>query len=343
MKSEAWFLSAYGEAEKAFTLRAFDLPEPKADEILVEVEAFGLNYADVMARRKLYREAPPLPCVLGYEVVGKIIGVGDQNQTNLLGKRVVAFTRFGGYAKHVVTSLNAFSVIDDLAANQALAIATQYVTAYYMASYLAPLHPGEKILIHAAAGGVGTALIQLAKKQGAIVYAKVSSASKSDYVKSLGADFAIDYTQADYEAQLVDLLGSERLDAVFNPVAGSTFKKDLRVLGSGGKMYLYGGSELLNGRFGFFSALNFLRKMGLMLPIGLMMRSRSMLGVNMLKIADYKPHVLKQCLDEVAGLCLRGELELKDGTLFPASQLAEAHKLLESGRSMGKIAVKWED
>lgn len=337
MKSEAWFLSAYGDAEKAFTLKNIELPELKAGELLIEVEAFGLNYADVMARRKLYREAPPLPCVLGYEAVGKIIRAGDPDKTNLIGKRVIAFTRFGGYARHVCTSEHAVAEIGELGADKALAIATQYVTAFYMANYLAPVHPGEKVLIHAAAGGVGTALIQLCKNQGATVYAKVSSEEKCRYVLSIGAYTAIDYNKGDYEAQL----GQERFDAVFNPVAGSTFRKDLRLLAPGGKLFLYGGSELLKGKFGFFSGLNFLFKMGLQLPIALMMRSRSLLGVNMLKIADHKPEVLKHCLDEVARMCLDGELELQSGTVFPAGELAKAHALLESGESIGKIAVKW--
>lgn len=341
MISEAFFLSSYGDAEKAFSLQAFEIPEPKPGEVLIEVEAFGLNYADVMARRKLYREAPPIPCILGYEVVGKVIATGENTQTNLIGKRVVAFTRFGGYARHAVTSENAVAVIDELEADKALAIATQYVTAYFMAVYQAPVHPGERVLIHAAAGGVGTALIQLAKKQGAIVYAKVSSPEKCAYVTSIGADFAIDYKAGDYEEQLAGLLGTERLDSVFNPVAGSTFKKDMRLLGSGGKLFLYGGSELVGGKFGFFSALHFIWKMGLVLPIALMMRSRSLIGVNMLKIADNNPQVLKHCLDEVVKLSQKGELKIRSGTVFSSAELAKAHALLESGKSIGKIAIRW--
>ncbi|MCE3296851.1 MAG: hypothetical protein K0R65_2565 [Crocinitomicaceae bacterium] len=337
MKSEAFFLSSYGDSDKAFSLKGFDVPQPKPGEVLIEVEAFGLNYADVMARRKMYREAPPLPCVLGYEVVGKVAAAGDESKTNLIGKRVVAFTRFGGYAKHVCTSESAIAEIGELEADKALAIATQYVTAFYMASYLAPIHKGEKVLIHAAAGGVGTALIQLAKRQGAVVYAKVSSEEKCRYVRSIGADFAVDYSKGDYAKQLEH----KKFDAIFNPVAGSTFKKDRALLAHGGKLFLYGGSEMLSGRFGIFSTLNFLRKMGLLIPVGLMMGSRSLLGVNMLKIADNNPETLKHCLDEVLRLCREGELQLQPGTIFPAAEMAKAHALLESGKSMGKIAVSW--
>ena len=112
MKSEAFFLTNYGEAKQAFQLQAFELESLSSSEVLIEVEAFGLNYADVMARNKLYREAPPLPCVLGYEVVGRIIQVGNTSSNELIGKRVLAFCRFGGYAKHVKVPNYAFVEIE---------------------------------------------------------------------------------------------------------------------------------------------------------------------------------------------------------------------------------------
>lgn len=341
MKSEAFFLTAYGNADRAFSLKEMEIQAPAAGQLMIEAEAFGLNYADVMARRKRYREAPPIPCVLGYEVVGKVMQTGENNQTNLLGKRVVAFCRFGGYARHVLVQETAVAVIDDLEASKALSLATQYVTAYYMAAWLAPVRSGERVLIHAAAGGVGTALVLLAKKQGAIVYAKVSSEEKCTYVKSLGADEAINYNRCDYTSELKRMLGGKSLDVAFNPVAGSTFKKDLQLLGPGGKLFIYGGSELLEGKYGFFSTLNFLFKMGLLLPVALMMKSKSLLGVNMLKIADSKPELLAHCLQAVVEMCRSGGIELKEGTVFGSSDLAKAHELLESGKSIGKIAVRW--
>ena len=149
-----------------------------ANDVLIETEAFGLNYADVMARRGLYREAPAFPCVIGYEVVGTIIQTGSSVDITLIGKRVVAFTRFGGYAKHVITTKDAIAEIGKMPVNDALALATQGVTAYYMSNYISPVRTGEHVLIHAAAGGVGTLLIQLAKQAGAIVIAKVSSKEK---------------------------------------------------------------------------------------------------------------------------------------------------------------------
>lgn len=340
-KSEGYALVAYGNAANAFQLQSFEIKSPVENEVLIEVEAFGLNYADVMARNKMYREAPPLPAILGYEVVGIVQQVGKNADSSLLGKRVVAFTRFGGYAKHVITFDSAVAVIENMPAEEALSLSTQFVTAYYMACYLAPVYPNDKVLIHAAAGGVGTALIQLCKWRGAFVIAKIGHADKTKLVTEMGADVVINYSESDYKQQLQTLLKDERLDVSFNPVAGSTFKKDFSMLGSGGKLILFGGSEMSGSKWGLLSTLNFVRKMGLVLPIGLMMRSKNILGVNMLKIADNKRAVLTTCLKEVVALTHQGILKPQVGATFKADQIADAHALLESGKSTGKIALFW--
>jgi NADPH:quinone reductase-like Zn-dependent oxidoreductase len=340
--SEAMFLVKKGDAEVAFDRRTLTLNGPKSGEVLVESEAFGLNYADVMARRGLYREAPPMPCVIGYELVGTVTQVGEGVDTSLIGKRVVAFCRFGGYAKHVVTWDYAVVPIGDMSAEKAMVLCTQAVTAYYMAEYLTPVHPGEKVLIHAAAGGVGTILIQLAKQKGAEVFAKIGDDSKEPLVRSLGADHVINYRQSEYGQQIASILKGDRLDVSFNPVAGSTYKTDLRLLGSGGRLVLFGGSELGRAKWGIFSTLNFVRKMGLLIPVGLMMRSKNILGVNMLKIADNRPMVLKKCLEDVVGLYQNGKIDPQVGGVYSVDKLAEAHAALEGGKTTGKLTVKWD-
>lgn len=342
IRTEAFFLVKAGSPREAFARRPFELASPKGKEVVVEVEAFGLNYADVMARRGLYREAPPFPCVIGYEVVGKIVQCGSEANSALLGKRVSAFCRFGGYARHVLTNDYATVVVADQPAEELLALCTQAVTAYYMAEYLTPVHSSDIVLIHAAAGGVGTLLIQLAKLKGARVIAKIGRAEKTDLVKSLGADWVVNYNEADYLTQIKTLLKGARIDVSFNPVAGSTYKKDMQILGSGGRMILFGGSELSSGKWGIFSKLNFVRKMGLVLPIELMMRSKNILGVNMLKIADNKPEVLEDCLHAVMQLYGEGKLKPQIGGRYTAEELYEAHAALESGKTTGKLSVFWD-
>lgn len=339
--SEAFFLCRKGTAEEAFEKRSFEISAPKDNEVLVEVEAFGLNYADVMARRGLYREAPPFPCVVGYEVVGTVIECGSHASTENLNKRVVAFCRFGGYSRHVITNDYAVVPVGNEDAVELLALCTQAVTAYYMAEYLTPIHSIDRVLVHAAAGGVGSILIQLAKRKGAEVVAKVGREEKEEFVKKLGADAVVNYNCSDYVKQVEQHLNGERLDISFNPVAGSTYKKDMALLGSGGRMILFGGSELSNGKWGFFSKLNFVRRMGFVLPIGLMMRSKNILGVNMLKIADNKPKVLETCLKEVVELYKQGELKPQVGGRYGSDDLAKAHSALEGGGTTGKLGVVW--
>lgn len=342
-QTQAFHLVKKGAAESAFELRSLTLPELTNDQVLIEVEAFGLNYADVMARLGLYREAPPMPCVIGYEVVGIVSRVANEADKELLGKRVVGFCRFGGYAKHVITQNYAVSLIDDMDAGIALSLATQFVTAYYMVYRSANVQAGERVLVHAAAGGVGTALIQLCKIKGAHVTAKVSSKEKELLVSSLGADEVINYKDGDYEKQVSGKLGSETLDVSFNPVAGGTFKKDWELLGTGGRLVLFGGSELSNGRWGLLSTLNFVRKMGFVVPIGLMMRSKSIIGINMLKVADFKPKVLTGCLNEVVRMVKEGQIHPVVGGVYKAHELKMAHRLLEEGKTVGKLIIEWDD
>jgi NADPH2:quinone reductase len=343
MRTSAFHLIANTTPDKAFELREIELPKLKSDQVLIEVEAFGLNYADVMARKGLYRDAPPKPCVLGYEVVGRVIETGADDYANLVGERVVAFTRFGGYAQHAITQVDALMPIDDeISAGAALALTTQYLTAYYMVYVATNILPGDRVLVHAAAGGVGTALIQMLKERGAIVYAKCGSDSKKDYVMAQGANFFINYNQNDYIQTLQSQLNGEKLDVSMNPVAGATFKKDMKLLKpGGGKMILFGGSDLTNAKWGIFSQLNFVRKMGILTPIVLMMKSQSIIGVNMLRIADNNPKMMRACIKGVQELYEKGILKPQLGAEFSANELAEAHAFLESGKSVGKVAVRF--
>ena len=342
MKTQAVVLKGKGKSIEAFEIREVDLPALKPDEILIKNEAFGLNYADVMARNGLYKDAPPMPCVIGYESVGTVEKIGDDVDESILGKRVLAFCRFGAYGRHVITKSNAAFEIGALPSQEVLALCTQAVTAYYMTDILSPIRKGDKVLVHAAAGGVGTILIQLAKRKGAIVIAKVGNAKKVDLVKELGADHVINYRANDYSTELINILKGDTIDISYNAVGGATFKKDWKLLGAGGRLFIFGGAALSGGKFGLLSALNFLRKMGLIIPAGLMMSSRSILGVNMLKIADHHPLIMNEALRETIQLYKNQKIKVCVGGVFPASEIDKAHDLLESGNSTGKISVVWD-
>jgi len=340
MITEAYQLCKQGDVRGAFLRSEIQLPNLETNQVLIEIEAFGLNYADVMARKGMYRETPSLPCVLGYEVVGKVISVGSETHSIWINKRVVAFTRFGGYAKHVITSIDAIAEIgNEVDANSALSLVVQGVTAYYMSSYISPIRANENVLIHVAAGGVGSLLIQMAKNAKATVLAKVSSEEKRQYCLDLGADYTINYKTTNYVQEIEKIIGPEQLHVSYNPVGGSTFKKDRQLLGASLRLFLYGGSELSEGKLGLVSQLNFLRKMGIIVPIFMSMQSKSVIGINILRIADLQPHLLKHCLNEVVNLYNNQQIRPQNGGAFHHCDLVKAHTLLESGKSMGKIVV----
>ncbi len=334
-------LTKYGESKDAFSFTELAIHEPLADEVQISVERFGINYADVMAREGNYKEAPPLPCVLGYEVVGEVTKVGKDAPKELLGKRVVAFTRFGGYSQCVNTKYFAVAEIGDYDGNKALCLATQYVTAYYMAFVATTVQKGDRVLIHAAAGGVGTALIQLLSNKEVEIIAKTGSDSKIQYLKDLGVKHIVNYNKSDYADQIKTLFKNEPIHVSFNPVGGSTFKKDWKLLGLTGTLILFGGSERSGKKWGILSTLNFVRKMGIIIPIGLMMQSKSIIGINMLKVADFKPLVLQHCLVEVLRMAKEGQLDPQVGAVYNAEKISEAHAFIGAGKSTGKVVLEW--
>ena len=164
---KAIYIVKHGSADDAFEVRETPKPVPKPGEVLVKVEAFGLNFADVMARKGMYKDAPPIPSVIGYDVCGTIESVGSNVTDVTEGERVTAMTRFGGYAEYAITDARAVTRIpDSVNAAEATALTTQYCTAYFCAAEMVNLFAGDKVVIHSAAGGVGAGLVQYAKYKG---------------------------------------------------------------------------------------------------------------------------------------------------------------------------------
>ncbi len=327
-----------GSASSAFEVKDIEKPSPKSEEVLIKVAAFGLNYADVMARNGLYADAPPLPSVLGYEAVGTINKLGANVQGFEIGQKVVAFTRFGAYAEYCIADHRAIAILPETISNgEAVALATQYCTAYFSALEMVNLHEGDNILIHAAAGGVGTALIQLAKEKSCNIYGTAGSQHKLDYLKQQGVDFPINYRKEDFAEHIQKLNVS--MDVIFDPVGGSSFKRDKTILAHGGRIICFGGSERSSGSI--IQTLKFVLGFGFMSPIGLLMKSQGVIGVNMLRIADHKPKVLQRIIKSVIALFNQGKIKPHVGGSFKADKIAEAHDFLENRKSMGKIVVEW--
>ncbi|MBA3901237.1 MAG: zinc-binding dehydrogenase [Bacteroidetes bacterium] len=340
---KAIILKQHGKPETAFEMVEMPIPIPKDGCVVIKAEVSGLNFADVLARNGLYKDAPPPPTVLGYEVVGRIYAKGKAVTDFEVGDRVVAFTRFGGYAQYAETDARAIAKIpDDMEAAKAAALATQYGTAYYGAYELVNLFPGDHVLIHAAAGGVGTALIQLAKAKGCIIYGTAGSDEKLEYLKNQGVDYPINYKKHDFYEEIRKLRGKQGMDVVFDSIGGTVFKKSLKLLSYGGKIVTYGAADRMEGKWGMLANLKLVLDYGITIPVFLLMTSKSILGLNMLRIADYKPEIIQRCIQNLVKLYSEGIINPQIGGIFKAEEMAKAHALLESRKSIGKIVVEWD-
>ncbi len=342
-KQRSYYIVKHGSAHAAFELRESEVPRPTTGHIRVRVEGFGINFADIMARKGLYQDAPPIPCVVGYESVGHTM---DQcvigGKTIPEGTRVVAFSRFGGYSTHVLADERAVQPIpEDIPLGEALALAVQYCTAYHCAEERVSIFPEDHVLVQAAAGGVGTALVQLLKRKGCTIYGTAGSEEKLKYIQQQGVHVPINYREQNFSHVIKEKLGSRGLDVVFDSLGGKSFADGFKALGKGGRIVGFGAAEQVGGGLQVVNQLKLAANFGLFSPIQLLMNSKAMIGVNMLHVADDRPEVLTRTMKAVVDLWKNGDIKPVVGAEFNASKLADAHEFVESRRSMGKVAVRW--
>jgi len=337
---KAIFLVRKGKPENAFEFREIAVPTPKQNEILIKVEGFGLNFADLVAREGMYRDAPPRPFVPGYEVVGTIEKIGSDVKHFKTGARVTAMTRFGGYAEYAVTDARAaVSIPNDLSLIAGCALTTQYCTAYYSAAIAASVSEHERVIVHSAAGGVGSALLQYCLHKNCEVIATTGSEHKRKMLLDQGASFVINTSTEVFSESVRRVYPQGGIDVIFDALGGKFVRKGISLLAAGGRIVTYGASQMtgVNLLQRISAALQF----GIYHPAQFMMTSKSLIGVNMLKIADERPLVLKRCLDEVMDLFHKGVFKPSEGKVFPASQIATAHKFLQERKATGKVALEW--
>lgn len=338
----AFYLVKNGEAQGAFELRESQLPALKPHEVLVEVATFGINFADVLARKGLYDSAPPKPCVLGYEVAGKVAAIGAEVTHVAAGDRVAALTRFGGYATLAIADGRAVAKLpDSVSFAEANALTTQYCTAYYNLFYAANVQPGEKVLVHSAAGGVGIALTQLAKLHGCEVFATVGSDSKKQVALDHGAHHVINYNTENFVERVAALSATKKVDVIFDAVGGKVFKQGKKAIATGGRMVLYGASTRTQDGKSPLALIKLLFDFGFLHPVWFIMKSVGLLGVNMLHIADHKPQMIQLCLQAVLKLAAEGKIKPLIHAVYTADELAVAHEALENRGTTGKLVVAW--
>jgi len=302
-------------------------------EVRIDVAAAGVNFADVMARMGLYPDAPKPPCVIGYEDAGTVLELGEGVNGLMPGQRVVAGTKFGGYATQVVVpASDVVPLPDNLTFEQGAAIPVNYVTAWAALIRYGALQPGERVLIHAAAGGVGIAATQIAKRAGAEVYG-TASPSKHERCHELGVDHALDYTKPGWERDL------PKMDVVLDAVAGQSFRTSYSLLRAGGRLVAFGASSLVSGqRRNVATALRTVVRMPRFNLIKQMSESKAVIGLNMLTLWKDRES-LQPWIAPLIEMLEDGTIKPVVAGVFSFEEAGGAHTMITERRNVGKVVL----
>lgn len=327
-------------------LQVQERPDPPVGpgEVRIAVKAAGINFADTMARVGLYPDAPKPPCVLGYEVAGEVESVGDGVSEFKVGDRVVGGCRFGGQAELVtVPEAQAFALPADLSFEQGAAIPVNYGTAYAALIMMGSLRKGDRVLVHAAAGGVGISATQIARNVGAEIFG-TASPSKHEAIRAQGVNHPIDYRSQDFESETMRITGGEGVDLVIDALGPTSFRKDYRLLRSGGRLVMYGLSEgSKDGKRDIPAMLKSLISMPTTtMPwwksLLIMNENKGVFGLNMLKWWDAEGN-LDRVLDPLTEDLESGRLQPVVAEAFPFERAGEAHKFIAERRNVGKVVL----
>jgi NADPH:quinone reductase-like Zn-dependent oxidoreductase len=328
----------YGPPD-VFELRDVPDPVPGPGEIRVRVRAAGINFADVLARLGLYPDAPKPPMVVGYEVAGFIDAIGGDVTGLSEGDRVVALTRFGGYADTVVVpATQVFQLPGELSDAEAAAVPVTYLTAALALYRLAALTPGESVLVHNAGGGVGIAATQLALLRRATVIG-TASALKHDALRAFGIDHVIDYRHANVGDEVRRITRGRGVDVVLDPIGGKSFAESYRMLAPLGRLVIFGLSAAAPGeRRNLWSAFRAWMETPSFNPMSLIHRNRGVLGLNLGHLWDERRQIaplMEMLVSELAASRLKPVVARS----FPLEQAADAHRFIQSRQNIGKVVL----
>jgi NADPH:quinone reductase-like Zn-dependent oxidoreductase len=320
-------------------LREAPDPEPAAGEIRLRVRASGINFADILARMGLYKDSPPRPCVVGYEVAGYVDGIGDGVEGVAEGDRMVTATRFGGYSDVVcVPAAQARPIPAALDFEDAASIPVNWLTSWWMLVRLANLQRGETVLVHACAGGVGLASLQICHHHGATVIG-TASASKHDRLRQMGVAHCIDYRTQDFEQEVKRLTDGRGVDVVLDAVGGKSFAKSYRVLADLGRLVAFGASSFAPGkRRNLAAAVRQLVATPRYHPFDLMLKNRGVFGFNLGRLwhrGEESAEMMGTILDLVAD----GSFETVVDRAFPFERAGEAHRYIQDRKNFGKVVL----
>ncbi|QUW23901.1 quinone oxidoreductase [Sporosarcina sp. Marseille-Q4063] len=302
-----------------------EIPEIGDQEVLVSVKAIGVNYADTARREGKYVVPTELPFIPGAEIAGEIVAVGKNVTHFIPGMRIVSLIESGAYAEFVkVHEMGLALIPNGVDYNDAVALPLQGQTAYHILKTMGRLEKGETVLVHAAAGGVGAISVQLAKIFGAgKVIATASSDEKLAHAEKLGADHLVNYTEEDWEQQVLQLTDGKGVDVALEMVGGDIFDKTVTCLAPFGRLVIFGAASGEQAQF---------------YPAQLMRKNQSVIGFFLPQIVN-KPELYLKSFSELLHYIDSGELELTIGGTYKLEDAAEAHRDLQGRKTMGKLVL----
>jgi len=317
----------------------------RPDEMLIRVKFIGVNYADIIARRGYYKWAETPPICPGFEVSGEIIARGDA-VTLPIGTKVLAVTRFGGYAEAVIAEQSrVWEIPENRSLEIAAAIPAVYLTAYHSLMEVMRIRRGDDILIQAVAGGVGTAALQIAKHFGLTVYGTASTDEKLQYARTFGLDYGINYTREDFEIAVRRLTQNRGVKFLLDSLGGHALRKGIRCLKPMGHAVTIGAAGIIPPQgLSWQSAKEWKRiagdfiRGGVYHPFYLIEHNISISGVQVLLLWNelaYFQRMMRELLD----LYQAGVIKPHIDAVFPLEQVAAAHRFVEQRQSKGKVLL----
>ncbi|MBI2897565.1 MAG: zinc-binding dehydrogenase [Deltaproteobacteria bacterium] len=314
--------------------------DPGAGEVLIEVAFAGVNFADLAARAGVYSAAPRPPMVVGFEVSGRVAAVGPGVTHVAQGDRVIAVIRFGGYASHVVARADSTRKIpDSMTLEHAAAIPVTYATAWYALVEVARVRAGESVLIHAAAGGVGVAAIQLARHLGLETFGTASTDEKLEFCKKLGLEHGINYSREDFARRVRALTAGRGVHLVIDSVGGPILKKSFESLAVSGMVIIIGAADLYpRSLVGFARTAVELARMKRFSAFELIETNRCVAGLQLLLVWDARGS-LGTMFDDILALWEKGVVRPVVDQVFPLTAAGEAHRYLADRRTKGKVLL----
>lgn len=315
-------------------------PEPGPGEVRVRVRACGLNFAEVSARQGLYPDAPKPPCVLGYEGAGVIDALGSDVSGPAIGTRVLFMRKFGAHADCVCVGPDLlFPIPDAMSFEEAAALPVVYLTAYHMLHRIARVRSGDTVLIHMAAGGVGTAALQLCRSIGGVTVLGTCSAGKHDYARAQGCQHPIDYRTQDYVSEVRRLTDGRGVDFIFDPLGGKDWKRGYGLLRESGMLVCYGMANVVQpGRRNLLKALRTVASVPRFNPFKMMGENKAVAGLNLGHLW-HRLDLLRPEALELLRLYEAGAIKPHIDSTFPLERAAEAHARIEHGQNLGKVLL----